>query len=129
MTRFNPVGALPAEFSFRELVDQMIYQGISPYYNQDDKCYHLSYSYNGENLLNDIKSIVFSSSTPPAGLTRNKLDLLAQSKAQRSLEQSNIGQELTIFKGRAGTGKTIRLIEAALQLANNDTGKRCLLLT
>ena len=129
MTRFNPVGALPAEFSFRELVDKMIYQGISPYYNQDDKCYHLSYSYNGENLLNDIKSIVFSSSTPPAGLTRNKLDLLAQSKAQRSLEQSNIGQELTIFKGRAGTGKTIRLIEAALQLANNDTGKRCLLLT
>ena len=129
MTRYNPVGALPAEFSFRDLVDCILFQGLSPYYNQDDKCYHLSYSFNGENLLDDIKNKIFTPSTPSVGLTRKKLDLLAQKKAQKNLEQMKIGQELTIFKGRAGTGKTIRLIEAALQLANNETGKRCLLLT
>lgn len=129
MTFPNQVGALSAEFTFKDLVDQLLCQGISPYYNQEDKTYHLTYTYNGENLLEDIKKCIFTSSTPPAGLTRKKLDLLVQGKVQRGLEQSRIGQELTIFKGRAGTGKTIRLIEAALQLANADTGKRCLILT
>lgn len=129
MASSTQVGALPAEFSFKDLVDQLLCQGISPYYNQDDKCYHLSYTYNGENLLDDIKMCVFNTSAPPAGLTRQKLDLLAQGKVQNSLEQSKFGQELTIFKGRAGTGKTIRLIEAALQLANAETGKRSLILT
>ena len=129
MTCSNMVGALPSEFTFRDLVNQLLNQGINPYYNQNDKCYHLSYTYNGEDLLKDIENCMFSIKTPPAGLTRQKLDLFAQGKTKKILEQSKIGQELTIFKGRAGTGKTIRLIEAALQLANADTGKRCLLLT
>lgn len=129
MAGTNSIGALPTTFSFRDLVDQMLLQGIPPSYNQEDKCYHLKYSYNDEDLYNDLKSKLFIPKFCPHGLTRNKLDLLAQSKAHQSLEQTNIGQELTIFKGRAGTGKTIRLIEAALQLANNETGKRCLLLT
>ena len=129
MTKYTSVGALPSVFTFKELIDQIICQGITPYYNHDDGCYHLSYSYNGEDLLSDIRTAVFTQRTPAAGLTRKKLELLVQDKVQKSLEQSEIGQKLTIFKGRAGTGKTIRLIESALQLANNETGKRCLLLT
>ncbi len=129
MVHSNAVGALSAEFTFKDLVFLLLWQGINPYYNIDDKCYHINYSYNGENLLQDIQKNVFSLSVSPAGLTRRKLDLFAQSKSQKILEHSKIGQELTIFKGRAGTGKTIRLIEAALQLANADTGERCLFLT
>ncbi len=42
---------------------------------------------------------------------------------------SNAGTKLNVITGRAGTGKTIHLLQVAFKLASRDNHKRCLLLT
>ena len=128
LANHNKIGALPATFTFVDIIDGLIAQGLKPYYDRTEGCYHINPN-KDENFVEDIEKNLFTERLPPRGLTRKKLETLLQDKVREQLTQTNIGQQLTIFKGRAGTGKTFRLIQSALQLANPDTGKRCLLLT
>ena len=60
-------------------------------------------------------------------LTRKKLELLTSKIIeQQSIE--GIGDKMVVFKGRAGTGKTIRLLQTAYKLADSEDA-RCLILT
>ena len=127
----NPIGALPSKFSFKDLIDLYIVQGGNPYYNQADGAYHISAvpPTNGKRFIQDVKTKVFSEKRLPVGQTKKKLDLLQQKELNEEVEKTAIGKKLTIFAGRAGAGKTFKLIVSALHLANNVTGKRALLLT
>lgn len=125
----NRIGALPADFSFIDLLDVIIAQSSKPYYDNIARCYRLCPNMEND-FFEDIKRILLDSTSNEMNeLTRKKLEILTQRNISQSLRQSSIGKKLTIFKGRAGTGKTFRLIQSALQLANPDTGKRGLLLT
>lgn len=128
LTQGNKIGALPSCFTFKNIIDVLISQGLTPNYNQLDQCYHIN-SCNNLNFVDDIKKNLFTSKSPINGLTKRKLETLLQKRVNQQLDQERVGENLTIFKGRAGTGKTFRLIQTALKLANPDTGKRCLLLT
>lgn len=126
----RPIGAMPSNFDFKDFVDMMILQGARVEYDKEgDQMYHIRSSYGGEDFLEDFKSVFSSSRSVPQGLTRRKLDQLLQKKTIAKLNSSSFGTHLMVFSGRAGTGKTFSLIQSALQLANPDTGKRCLLLT
>lgn len=125
----NPNGALSSEFTFKAMVNTIISQGHSPYYDSSSKIYRLRASDPSKNFLSDIDQCIVFDKPLAAGLTRRKLEILTQNKIQKYIEESNIGQKLIIFKGRAGTGKTFRLIQSALSLANPDSGIRCLILT
>lgn len=124
----NKIGALSTEFTFNDIVNIVIDQGLKPFYDNSDKTYHLR-PCEQEGFYNDIKKNLFYEKTPIADLTKQKLEILMQSKVDQQLTQKTIGNKLTILKGRAGTGKTFHLIQSALRLANPETGKRCLLLT
>ena len=59
-------------------------------------------------------------------LTQERLNLLAMKDAADEVKNLEEGK-LTLFEGRAGTGKTIKLLQTAISLKNH--GKRCILLT
>lgn len=76
-----------------------------------------------EKLLN-----IFSEQKESCGeLTRQKLELFTRDYVREKIPE-DMGNKLTIFEGRAGTGKTVNLIQIAFKLAY-EKGARCLLLT
>lgn len=129
MKKGNPIGAMPDKFTFASMVDVIISQGHSPYYDSSSKMYRLNATKQCDNFLSDINKCIVFDKIPAAGLTRRKLEILIQNKIQKNIGDAHIGERLMIFKGRAGTGKTFRLIQSALSLANPDNGIRCLILT
>ena len=130
LRRGNPIGALHSTFSFKDIIDMMINQNTKIFYDNDgDKSYHIRVANDKDQFLQDFKEIFASQRSTPQGLTRKKLDLIIQKRVNSSLNKTPIGKQLTVFTGKAGTGKTFNLIQAALQLANPDTGVRCLILT
>ena len=124
----NKIAVLSNTFSFQDIVKILILQGQSVFYLKEEQKYHTNTGLQLGDFYNDIKKRIFSDRTI-SGLTRKKIETLQQIKIENKLQNLNIGNNLTIFKGRAGTGKTFKLIQSALHLANPDIGQRCLLLT
>lgn len=87
-----------------------------------------SFSKKRTTLLKDIVEHLTTVKVVAGGLTRKKLNLLTMIEARDRIENLTI-DTFTEFSGRAGTGKTIKLIQRAIQLKNRDKGNRCLLLT
>ena len=125
----NPIGALPSEFTLKDMVDMCIKQGQKPYFVREEERYHLSPSKDDGNVFSDLAATLFCTKTPASGLTRKKIEVLLQDDVIKELKKYPFGKKLTIIEGRAGTGKTFKLIQAALSLATNETGKRCVILT
>lgn len=125
-----PIGALPNHFSFNDLIDMSFIQGYSPWYEKNEKCYYFYADKNASiDYLSIIKQNLFSDRKLPSEFTRKKLEILMQNKVSSIINNAKIGEELTVFSGKAGTGKTFILIQTALFLANENNGNRCLLLT
>lgn len=61
-------------------------------------------------------------------LTRKKVEHITKDILKEQKYAQAIGEKLVIISGRAGTGKTIKLLTIACDLAVNDGG-RCLILT
>lgn len=123
------IGVLPATFSYEQFIEAIIAQGFNPTYSQLDHHYVLSCVDDSMQFERDIKNVLLTEHHLPDGLTRRKMEMLTQTIADGKLTKLSIGEKLTVFKGRAGTGKTISLLETALSMANPDSGIRCLLLT
>lgn len=125
-----PIGALPNSFSFNDLIDISFIQGYKPWYEKDEKCYYIYADKNASvDYFSVIKQNLFSEKKLPSEFTRKKLEILMQNKVSSIVDNAKIGDELTVFSGKAGTGKTFVLIQTALSLANENSGNRCLLLT
>ena len=125
----NPIGALPSEFTFKDLIDTYLVQGIKPSYNPIDKRYHITSSFNDEDVLTDARKCIFNTRLIPKGQTKKRIEILKQESIQKEIENFPMGEKLTLLEGKAGTGKTFRLIQAALRLATKESGKRCVILT
>lgn len=61
-------------------------------------------------------------------LTRKKIEKITKTLLKSQQYAEAIGKMLIVFSGRAGTGKTIKLLSAACDLAT-EQGARCLILT
>ena len=79
----------------------------------------------------EYKSIVdlFTEERKPQGLTKQKFELLSQKNTDVEKLLTDAGNKLTIVTGRAGTGKTVQLLQLAFLLANEVYDNRCLILT
>ena len=122
----SPDNALPSGFTFRDMVSTILLQANVI----KDNAGLLSLdSFNGDQ--NDFQRIVelFTSKREPKGLTKAKFELLSQQSTEIDNLFQNTGDKLTIVTGRAGTGKTIQLLQLAFRLASAETTNRCLLLT
>lgn len=117
--------ALPRLFSFRDFITTALRQTIV--YKELDDQYYLD-SFNGNQ--NDYERIVdlFTQRRIPKGLTKAKFELISQNSTEIDKLMNEVGTRLTILTGRAGTGKTVQLLQLAFRLAD-ERDSRCLLLT
>ena len=116
----NDVGALSNEFTFSEMMQIFVSQ-------QDTSRFY--YSPENKRFLVDISQLLAEARPIPQGLTAKTFNKLIQQRVQRSLETLSIGKDLTVFSGKAGTGKTFFLLQTALSLSTAEKPHYCLLLS
>lgn len=118
--------ALHRGFKFRDLINVILQQANVVKTGATGFC--LDCFCDGEK---EYKSIVdlFTAVREPQGLTKQKFELLSQKNTDVEKLQADAGNKLTIVTGRAGTGKTVQLLQLAFLLANEDYANRCLILT
>lgn len=118
--------ALHRGFKFRDLVNVILQQANVMKIDSNHFC--LDGFSDGER---EYKSIVdlFTEERKPQGLTKQKFELLSQKNTDVEKLLTDAGNKLTIVTGRAGTGKTVQLLQLAFLLANEVYDNRCLILT
>ena len=86
-------------------------------------------SFSSRNYLAEVSSI-FSRRIEASKIDRKRLEAITKTVLDRTKQQyaAKLGQQLLVFRGRGGTGKTVRLIRIAYQ-AYDESGLRVLLLT
>lgn len=86
-------------------------------------------TFSSRHYLNEIL-VIFSRKLKSSKIDRKKLEAMTKSILDRTQQQyaGKIGKQLLIYRGRGGTGKTVRLIRTAYQ-SYNEMGFRVLLLT
>ncbi len=71
---------------------------------------------------------VFTKTLIPTRLDRQRMERINKQTATLSAVEHGIGEKLVIFRGRGGTGKTMRLLQLANRLCD-EQGARILILT
>lgn len=117
--------AISNTFCFRDLIDAILLQ-IEV--RQDVSGVGLNSFADGKNEYNKIVEL-FTAQRRPQGLTRQKFELLSKPTEEINKLLPSVGEKLTILTGRAGTGKTVQLLQLAFQLASEERSNRCLILT
>lgn len=120
-----PDNALPNIFSFKEMISTALFRANVKFYHG---AYHLDTFSGGEKDVERIKKL-FGSKREIRGLTKDKFELISHNSVDVNKIVSDAGNKLTIISGRAGTGKTIQLLQIAFKLASEDNNYRCLMLT
>ena len=118
--------ALHRGFKFRDLVNVILQQANVIKIGTSRFC--LDSFTDGEKEYNAIVDL-FTAVREPQGLTKQKFELLSQKNTDVEKLLTDTGNKLTIVTGRAGTGKTVQLLQLAFMLANEDYPNRCLILT
>ncbi|WP_031531649.1 MULTISPECIES: UvrD-helicase domain-containing protein [unclassified Bacteroides] len=118
--------ALHRGFKFRDLINVILQQANVMKIGATQFC--LDCFSEGEKEYNSIVDI-FTAVRKPQGLTKQKFELISQKNTEVEKLLADAGDKLMIVTGRAGTGKTVQLLQLAFMLANEDYAKRCLILT
>ncbi|MCI0562633.1 MAG: AAA family ATPase, partial [Nitrososphaera sp.] len=86
-------------------------------------------SFSSRKYYSEVSSI-FSRRIEASKIDRKRLEAITKRVLDRSKQQyaGKLGQQLLVYRGRGGTGKTVRLIQTAYQ-AYDESGMRVLLLT
>ncbi len=125
LNRMRPAqdNALPADFGFNDLITTLSFLG-SFYKNGQ---HHINCFWSNEDFLKvyNIHARVFT----PKGLTRKKFELLSQDNLDEVAKDLIKNEKFTILTGRAGTGKTVQLLQIAYYFASAHLRKRCAILT
>lgn len=118
--------ALYRGFKFRDLINVILQQVNVQRTGFDGFC--LDSFAEGEKEYKQIVEL-FTAKRKPQGLTKKKFELLSQMSTDVDNLFTDAGSKLTIVTGRAGTGKTIQLLQLAFRLADEEYAKRCMILT
>lgn len=121
-----PSNALPAYFDFKEVIQELAYQRVPWKYGNR---YAIECGFNGRDTDGVTKPLLFFSKAKSGmgELTRKKIEQISNSELGES-DPCFDGNTLNIFRGRAGTGKTIDLIKIAIKLVDEE-GARVQILT
>ncbi|MFD3300223.1 DEAD/DEAH box helicase [Aquipseudomonas alcaligenes] len=84
-------------------------------------------TFSNRSWLNKITSI-FSRKIHASKIDRKRLEAITKNVIDRQQYADKLGQQLLIYRGRGGTGKTVRLIQTAYH-AYSELGMRVLILT
>lgn len=121
-----PSNTLPDVFDFGEVVQKLAYQRVPRKYGAN---YSINCSFNGRDTDSITKPLFFFSRVKNGmgELTRRRIELITNTELMEK-EPSFDGNTFNLFRGRAGTGKTIDLIRIAIKLVDEE-GARVQLLT
>ncbi len=127
---------LPATFKFPFLLQLACVQNAPYNYKDNNKNYkgYVSFNCLKKNEVFDYPEIdrifnIFEKVKQGVGnLTRKKIELITNKLLATQQYAQAIGEKLVIISGRAGTGKTVKLLRIACDLAINK-GARSLILT
>ena len=121
-----PSNLLPSQFNLSVFFQKIIDQN-KPRINR--QCYYSSSVKIEQDIILMSKALVAMTQikTTPGDITRKKIEqITSENLILPDLRTDK--DEVTILRGRAGTGKTIGLLQTAIQLADRDFG-RALILT
>ncbi len=97
----------------------------------EDKNYHSFSAFNRKNgFVDELARLITFISTPLSivgQLTRSRLERITKTLLKDQQYAQAVGNKLVVIRGRAGTGKTIKLLHMAYELCEKD--HRCLILT
>lgn len=117
---------LPKFFSIKTLIQKTIYViPKSVHWNQDRTMGWMNCC-SGADMITDIVNHFTRRKIIVGKLTQERLNILAMKNAAADIQDLE-ENKFTLFEGRAGTGKTIKLLQTAIMLKTK--GKRCILLT
>jgi len=122
-----------SEFTFEDLIQKSTYQ-LLPYQPINSttsfiNCISNEYKQDFDrNKILDVFSLFEEVRKTCGSLTRQKIELLSKKIIEEQKYIDKIGDKLTILAGRAGTGKTVKLLQIAVELATKED-VRCLILT
>lgn len=121
-----PSNALPSSFDFKEIIQKLAYQR-TPW--RHGNIYSIECGFNGRDTDGVTKPLLFFSKVKSGigELTRKKIEQITNSELGES-DPCFDENTLNIFRGRAGTGKTIDLIKIAIKLVDEE-GTRVQILT
>jgi hypothetical protein len=118
--------ALHRDFLLRDLLNVILVQ--SEVRQEAPGLFSLDCFNGGEREYQAIVNL-FTEVRKPQGLTKAKFELISQKSTEVEKLVQDAGKKLTIITGRAGTGKTVQLLQIAFILADKDNANRCLILT
>lgn len=118
--------ALPKSFSFKKLIQKAVTVYPDSVYWNKERSKGWMNCCSGADFISDISKHFTQRRVVVGQLTQNRLNILSMKYASKEIGNLN-PNNLTLFEGRAGTGKTIKLLQVAIDYKNQC--KRCILLT
>lgn len=121
-----PANVLPDSFSIKDLLQKLAWQKQPKYFRGE---YHFDCSGNAYSV-DDLAKAFHRFSLAKTGmgeLTRKRIEQITTKAIQSSIQKPVEGK-LSIYRGRAGTGKTVGLIQLAITLVDEEDA-RVLILT
>lgn len=121
---------LAATPTFSDLL-RAVFQDCPPYYNADKGYFAHGYGKWGDiqQVVDGLKASFDTRDLPKGMITKKKMETLSRKLLDTQEYVKAIDQnKLVVLRGRAGTGKTLKLLRIAVELAE-DRSHRCLILT
>lgn len=121
-----PSNVIANSFSAQELLQKLVWQRNPKFYRGE---YHFDSSYDGM-PMGELEKVFRKFSLAKTGmgsLTRKRIEQISSKAIGSSVQKPEAGK-LSIYRGRAGTGKTVGLIQLAVSLVDEEDA-RVLILT
>ena len=124
--RTMPSNVLGSEFDFKEMMQLLIWQH-PPYKRWNTYTFDSSYNSNSLQAIQNALSLFSRTKAHMGEMTRRRIEQLTNKAFQANALIDTQGK-VSIYRGRAGTGKTVGLIQTAIHLVDEEQA-RVLMLT
>lgn len=124
--RTMPSNVLGSDFDFKELMQLLIWQR-PPYKRWNNYIFDSSYNPNSLQAIQNALSLFSRTKAHMGEMTRRRIEQLTYKAFQANALIDTQGK-VSIYRGRAGTGKTVGLIQTAIHLVDEEQA-RVLMLT
>lgn len=121
-----PSNALGSDFEFKDLLHLLILQK-PPFKTRAGYIFDSNYESCGVNDFQKVLQLFSESKEQMGELTRKRIEMISN-KAFRDRSLIDSQGKVSIYRGRAGTGKTVGLIQTAISLVDEKSA-RVLMLT
>lgn len=121
-----PSNVIGADFSFKDLMQLLVYQK-NPYKTKRGYIFDSDYKGCSVEKINDALALFTKKKETMGELSRRRIEMITN-KAFSNNSLIDTQGKVSIYRGRAGTGKTVGLIQTAIQLVDEHQA-RVLILT